>query len=149
MMDVVSSKKRSQMMAGIHARNTKPEIAIRRLLHKSGFRFRIHNDELPGKPDIVLKKYRAIIFVHGCFWHRHQCHLFKWPKTRAEFWKTKINRNVLNDKKAIRDLHIADWRICVVWECSVKGTKKKSSSHMEKLIKNWLDSNKNMVEISG
>ena len=104
MTDIVDKTTRSRMMSGIKGKNTKPEILIRSLLHQEGFRFRIHDNNLPGQPDIVLKKYRAVIFIHGCFWHRHECHLFKWPKTRPEFWKNKINRNHENDTQTLREL---------------------------------------------
>lgn len=125
MTDVVNPETRSRMMSGIRGKNTKPEIIIRSQLHRLGFRFRIHNTKLPGKPDIVLKKYRAVIFIHGCFWHRHLCHLFKWPKTHPDFWKKKINNNHARDKKILDQLIELNWRICVVWECAIKGSKKK------------------------
>lgn len=101
MVDIVDVSTRSRMMAGIKNRNTKPEILIRKLLHKKGFRFRLHVKDLPGKPDIVLPKYKALIFVNGCFWHGHiNCHLFKLPATRTEFWQAKITRNQANDCKS-------------------------------------------------
>lgn len=100
MADVVDSATRSRMMSGIRGRNTKPEIMIRSLLHHHGFRFRLHVRDLPGKPDIVLPRHHAVIFVHGCFWHGHDCPLFKWPGTRADFWREKIGRNQSNDNLA-------------------------------------------------
>ncbi len=133
MTDVVDKKTRSRMMSGIRGKNTKPEITIRSLLHRSGFRFRLHNSKLPGKPDIILKRYNAIIFVHGCFWHKHDCRLFKWPKTRPEFWKEKILRNVENDKKALSEIQNQEWRVCIIWECSIKGAKKDITEVTNKL----------------
>ncbi|MDD3801263.1 MAG: DNA mismatch endonuclease Vsr [Desulfuromonas thiophila] len=148
MMDVVDSETRSRMMSGIRGKDTKPELEIRRQLHRLGFRYRLHDKQLPGKPDIVLKKYNAVIFVNGCFWHRHNCHLFKWPKTRPEFWKEKINRNHENDLKALQKLQSSGWRVCIVWECAIKGAAK-DIQEIPKIIARWLKSNKRMLEISG
>lgn len=119
--DVVSPATRSRMMSGIRGKDTKPELAIRRGLHALGFRYRLHARDLPGKPDIVLPRWRAVIFVHGCFWHGHDCHLFKWPKTRTEFWRQKITTNRQNDEKAVAALHAQGWRVLIVWECALKG----------------------------
>lgn len=108
-------------MSGIRGHNTKPEILIRRLLHRQGFRFRLHVRVLPGKPDIVLPRYHAVIFVHGCFWHGHDCPLFRLPGTRQEFWQAKIDRNRANDQKAVEALLHRGWRVGVVWECAIRG----------------------------
>ena len=125
MVDIVDSITRSRMMAGIKSRNTKPELLIRSLLHNRGFRFRLHVKDLPGKPDIVLPKYHSVIFINGCFWHGHQeCHLFRLPATRTEFWQEKIYRNQTNDSRAIDLLLANNWRVCIVWECSIRGAKK-------------------------
>ncbi len=121
MVDVVSKAKRSEMMAGIRGKDTRPEMLIRRGLHAMGYRFRVHRRDLPGNPDIVLPKYRAVIFVHGCFWHGHDCHLFKWPKTRAAFWREKIGGNVRRDSLALVSLKERGWRVHTVWECELKG----------------------------
>lgn len=121
MVDVVDRVTRSRMMAGIRGRNTKPEILIRSLLHRQGFRFRIHGCGLRGKPDIVFPGLRAVIFVHGCFWHGHNCSLFKWPATRPEFWRTKIGRNQENDARVVDALLADGWRVGVVWECAIRG----------------------------
>ena len=104
MIDVVDAETRSRMMSGIRGKNTKPELLTRSLLHRAGYRFRIHDKNLPSKPDIVLKKYNAVILVHGCFWHRHLCHLFKWPKSRPEFWRKKLNGNYHRDQENIQSL---------------------------------------------
>jgi len=148
MTDVVDSETRSRMMSGIRGKDTRPELEIRLQLHRLGFRYRLHDKQLPGKPDIVLKKYHAVIFVHGCFWHRHNCRLFKWPKTRPEFWKKKITRNHENDLKALQNLKSSGWRVCIVWECSIKGADKNIQA-TSKTITRWLKSNKPMLEISG
>jgi len=103
-------------MSGIKGKNTKPELIIRKALFKKGFRFKLHDKSLPGKPDLVLPQYDSVIFIHGCFWHRHDCHLFKWPSTRPEFWKTKINRNVEVDKRNYKVLKKEGWWILTIWE---------------------------------
>ena len=147
MVDIVDKKTRSRMMSGIRSKNTKPEILIRSLLHRNGFRFRIHDKKLAGKPDIVLKRYNAIIFVHGCFWHGHNCRLFKWPKTRPEFWKTKILGNKENDKKALLSNQEQGWRICIIWECSVKGSGK-DMIEITRNISEWLKSDSAFMELA-
>ena len=148
MNDIVDPETRSRLMAGIRCKNTKPELIVRKYLHKFGFRFRLHNKNLPGCPDIILKKHRAIILVHGCFWHQHECHLFKWPVTRASFWRSKIEHNKKNDKKFIQQLLYSDWRVCVIWECALKGTRKNVPGTMG-LVINWLHSSRRYVEILG
>lgn len=109
------------MMAGITGKNTKPEFVIRRGLHALGYRFRLHAKDLPGRPDIVFRSKRAVIFVNGCFWHGHDCHLFRWPGTRQEFWQEKIAGNIARDERTRTALAIAGWRICEIWECALKG----------------------------
>lgn len=121
MADVVSKEKRSEMMAGIRGKNTKPELIIRRGLHALGYRFRLHRKDLPGNPDIVLPKYGAVIFVHGCFWHGHDCHLFKIPSARPEFWQAKLERNRQRDVEVREALSRSGWRTLVIWECALKG----------------------------
>lgn len=121
MADVVTKEKRSAMMAGIKGKNTQPEIAIRKALYGKGYRYRLHAKDLPGKPDLVFPKYRTVIFVHGCFWHRHNCHLFKWPSTRREFWEEKITGNANRDILHRTRLVEAGWKIVIIWECAMKG----------------------------
>lgn len=137
MVDVVDAATRSRMMSGIRGRNTKPEILIRSLLHRHGFRFRLDVRELPGRPDIVLPRYRAAVFVHGCFWHGHDCALFKWPATRPEFWRDKIARNRANDAKAIAALAAQGWRVAVIWECALRGASRDPQAVVDRLAA-WL-----------
>lgn len=107
-------------MAGIRDKNTKPELLVRRVLHKAGYRFRLHDKKLPGKPDLVLRKYKTVIFVNGCFWHRHGCKSFKWPQSRGGFWRNKIEKNVARDCKNYSALGDLGWKVIVVWECELK-----------------------------
>jgi len=121
MTDVHSKAVRSFNMSRIKAKNTKPEQLVRKYLHANGFRFRLHVKDLPGRPDIVLPKYKTVIFVHGCFWHGHKgCKYYVIPKTRTEWWLNKINNNIGNDKKVIIGLSEIGWKIINLWECSLK-----------------------------
>ena len=149
MTDFMTPKQRSQAMSKVRGYNTKPEKLIRSHLHRQGFRFRINNPNLPGKPDIVLKKYTTIIFVHGCFWHNHKgCKKAKLPQTRSEFWKNKIEGTVLRDQKNISDLTKLGWRVAVVWEC---GTKKNDELKyiINELTKWIIEGNSERIELSG
>ncbi len=149
MTDIVCPEKRKQMMSGIRGKNTRPEILLRKWLHASGFRFRIHVKNLPGNPDIVFPKYNALIFVHGCFWHRHDCHLFKWPSTRIDFWQNKINGNVKNDFIAQKNLETLGWRYLIVWECALKGKRKWDDAKLINKITTWIRSTESAFEIAG
>lgn len=123
MADVHNKETRSYNMSRIKGKNTKPEMLVRTFLHAQGFRYRIHAKNLPGKPDIVLPKYKTVIFVHGCFWHGHEnCKYFVVPKTRTEWWLNKINGNVENDKKAFAALSNLGWKVIEIWECQLKPT---------------------------
>ena len=118
MADVVDKQTRSRMMAGIRGKNTKPEIALRKALHAMGFRFRLHDKRLPGRPDIVLPKWKVAIEVHGCFWHRHEgCRYSSTPATRSDFWAEKFAANVARDRRNLEQLLEEGWRTAVVWEC--------------------------------
>ena len=120
-MDVVNSIKRSQMMSGIKGKNTKPELFVRSYLHAAGFRFRLHRNDLPGRPDLALKKYRLVIFVNGCFWHRHEGCIYKtYPSSRKDFWERKFEGNIQRDKKYVEELVQTGWRVLVIWECGIK-----------------------------
>jgi DNA mismatch endonuclease (patch repair protein) len=115
------SEQRSRNMSAIKSKNTKPEITVRKLLHSMGYRFRLHKKDLPGSPDIVLPKYKTVIFVHGCFWHRHQnCKYASNPKTRREFWEKKFKENIERDKKTQEKLKNLGWKTKIVWECEIK-----------------------------
>ncbi len=121
MPDVVDTATRSRMMAGIKGQNTRPEIELRQCLHRAGFRFRLHVRELPGRPDIVLPRYRAIIMVNGCFWHRHAgCRYATTPATRVEFWQAKFADTVERDRRNVARLDDLGWRVATVWECQLK-----------------------------
>ncbi len=128
MADVFTPEKRSWLMSRIRGKNTKPERVVRSLLHRLGYRFTVNgprNRELPGKPDIVLPKFRTVIFVHGCFWHRHKnCRLASTPKTRKAFWKKKFESNVKRDARAVRQLRKLEWKVVTIWECQLKNIDK-------------------------
>lgn len=121
MPDIISKEKRSRLMAQVKSRDTKPEIAVRSLIHRAGFRFRLHRNNLPGKPDIVLTRYKTIVFVHGCFWHQHTgCKRAKLPSTNFEFWERKLRNNQIRDEAVSKKLNELGWKIKVIWECSLK-----------------------------
>lgn len=147
MTDIVDKATRSRMMSGIRSENTKPEIVIRKGLHREGFRFRLRRFGLPGKPDIVLPKYRAVILVHGCFWHKHHCSLFKLPDTRTDFWLTKLNGNALRDTKNIEKLIRAGWRVAIVWECTMRGRRKMETVDLIETLADWLKGEENRIEV--
>jgi DNA mismatch endonuclease (patch repair protein) len=138
LVDIVDAATRSRMMAGIQGKNTKPEILIRKALHARGFRFRLHVKNLPGKPDLVLPKYNAVLFVHGCFWHGHACPYFRVPQTRADFWLEKIGKNQIRDRFHEMSLLGQGWRVLVVWECAVRSMKRDKSFFLIDLIAEWL-----------
>lgn len=120
MADIVSPEQRSRMMAGIRGKDTKPEIIVRRLLHQLGYRFRLHRKDLPGRPDVVLPKWKTVVFVNGCYWHGHAgCELYRPPKTRTEFWDSKIDGNRRRDEHNYQLLREAGWNVVLVWECAV------------------------------
>jgi DNA mismatch endonuclease (patch repair protein) len=119
-MDKLTPQHRSWNMSKIRSANTKPEIIVRSLLHRMGYRFRLHRKDLPGKPDIVLPKFKAIIFVHGCFWHRHtNCRYAYMPKSKQEFWETKFKSNVERDNKVRKQLEEKGWKNLIIWECEL------------------------------
>jgi len=117
--DIMSPAKRSALMSRIRGRDTGPEMTVRRLLHAMGYRFRLHARDLPGKPDVVFRRRRVALFVHGCFWHRHDCGLAYVPKTRADFWQRKFAGNVARDQRTKQELEVAGWRVVAVWECEL------------------------------
>ena len=137
-MDIVTPAVRSRMMSGIRGKNTQPELLIRKALFVRGFRYRLHDASLPGKPDIVLPKYRAIIQINGCFWHGHNCPLFRMPSTRPEFWQKKINGNRRRDTINSQKLEIMGWRVLTVWECALKGKYKLPFGELLHIVVSWL-----------
>lgn len=149
MTDVVSAVKRSQMMAGIGGKDTKPELVIRKALHSKGFRYRLHDLRLPGKPDLVFPRYNSVVFINGCFWHGHTCHLFKWPTTRRAFWRDKITGTVERDRRNRLLLESKGWRILTVWECSLKGKTRLKLSDVIATISTWIVSGNGNMEIQG
>lgn len=138
---------RSEMMSRIGPRDTAPETAIRKALHRAGYRFRLHRKDLPGRPDLTLARHRAVIFVHGCFWHGHGgCGSFRLPKTNADFWREKIGRNMMRDKAVTSALVSQGWRVLVVWECA---TKPKRVEQTAAEIAFWLQGQEVAGEIPG
>jgi DNA mismatch endonuclease (patch repair protein) len=150
MADIVSPGKRSDMMSGIRGKDTKPEIIVRQLLHRLGYRFRLHRKDLPGKPDIVLSKWHTVIFVNGCYWHGHEdCHLFRPPKTRTEFWTNKIAGNQARDERNHAALRDAGWNVVVIWECAVSKKLRLLDEQLEKAISAALASSNSLTQIRG
>lgn len=146
-MDRITKEARSRNMAKIRSKDTKPEVFLRKALHKAGFRYRLNCSKLPGKPDIVLKKYGAVIFVNGCFWHGHQgCPKSRIPETNRDFWLKKIESNMARDEKNIKELRKDGWRVLVVWTCAF-GNKKLSENTVEETI-SWLKSSDEFRGIS-
>ena len=139
MPDVVDAPTRSRMMSGIRGRDTKPEMLIRRGLHARGYRYRLHARTLPGRPDLAFPSRKAAIFIHGCFWHGHGCPLFKWPSTRAEWWRAKIEGNRARDRAVRAELAGMGWRQLRVWECALKGRQRRDPDALLGLIAEWLD----------
>nr|WP_305082217.1 DNA mismatch endonuclease Vsr [Oceanospirillum sediminis] len=149
MTDVHDRATRSKNMKAIRAENTRPEKYIRSLLHRQGFRFRIHCPELPSKPDIYLPRYNAVIWIHGCFWHGHDCHLFKWPKSNPERWREKIQGNRQRDRNKRLALHEQHIRILTVWECALKGKERLSEQELVARLEEWLLNIDHDCDISG
>jgi DNA mismatch endonuclease, patch repair protein len=149
MTDVLTPDQRSLCMSRIRGVNTRPELVIRKALFACGLRYRLHVADLPGKPDLVLHRYRACIFVHGCFWHGHECHLFRWPSTNRKFWETKITTNRTNDSRSIESLIRAGWRVLTIWECAIKGKERIPIEQISQRIQRWLLSNRKRCDVRG
>ena len=137
MADIVDAATRSRMMSSIRGRNTRPEVVLRKALHRKGFRYRLHRKGLPGRPDIVMPRYRAVVFVHGCFWHRHEgCRYATDPATRPDFWSAKFDSNVQRDRRNAEMLRLQGWRVATVWECSLRGSAARATAdRLEEWIK--------------
>jgi len=149
MTDVHNRAQRHRNMSAIRSKNTQPEMLIRRGLHARGFRYTLHHRKMPGHPDIVLSKHRAVIFIHGCFWHGHECPLFRWPASRADFWKTKILRNRDLDIRAARELERVGWRVLTIWECALRGPGKRPLAEILDQTESWLRSESQRKAIQG
>lgn len=149
MTDIVDPATRHRMMASIKGRNTKPEMIVRSGLHRMGYRFRLHAKELPGKPDLVLPRLKAVIEVRGCFWHGHQCPLFRWPGTRTAFWRDKIIANIERDTRNREALLADGWRLAEVWECQLKGRGRKNPDQIIKSLAHFLESDVAFVSLGG
>nr|WP_319384385.1 very short patch repair endonuclease [uncultured Roseibium sp.] len=139
---------RSRNMAAIKGINTKPELIVRRGLHARGYRFRLHDKRISGCPDITLRKYSAVVFVNGCFWHLHKCHLFKWPRTRESFWRSKLEANRSRDLRNIRILREEGWRVATIWECALKGSGRAPHSEVLDSLCKWLESAAPEIDIA-
>lgn len=147
--DVHSPARRSYNMSRIRGRDTKPEMVVRKGLHARGFRFRLQARELPGRPDLVLSRYRAVVFVHGCFWHGHSCQLFQLPATRREFWVAKIMKNRERDFLACEELRARGWRTLIVWECALRGRRRLPAGVVLDRCEEFLRGSASATEISG
>ncbi len=147
--DIVDKATRSRIMSSIRGKDTKPEIVIRQALHAHGFRYRLHGKGLPGCPDMVLRKYNAVIFVHGCFWHGHDCPLFRLPGSRVDFWKAKIDRNRERDQEVAAALCEQGWRRLVIWECALRGRNRLIMEYVIQRIVEWLNGSMTELEIRG
>ena len=146
MVDTVDKETRSRMMAAIRGKDTKPEMVLRKALHTRGFRYRLHGKDIFGKPDLVLRKFNTVVFVHGCFWHQHSgCRYSSIPSSNRDFWLNKLNSNVARDQAVVNKLLESGWRIATVWECSLK-TQNDVDISVEKLAE-WLKSSNSILEI--
>lgn len=146
MTDIVDKQTRSRMMAGIRGKDTKPELALRRALHARGFRYRLHSNGVPGRPDLIFPKFRAAVFVHGCFWHRHAgCRYTTTPAARPEFWQSKFEANVARDCVVREALIQAGWRVVTVWECALRKTDQVVAA--ADLLAAWLPSDGTQLDI--
>lgn len=148
MADRLTPEQRRLNMSRVRAKNTGPEMIVRRILHGRGFRFRLHRRDLPGKPDVVLPRYRTAILIHGCFWHGHGCSLFKVPATRTAFWLAKIETNRRRDAEALSRLKALGWRTLCVWECAMKGTRRMPETGLAHRIVSFVISNESDSEIA-
>jgi len=146
MADIVSPRIRSRMMSGIRSKDTKPEMIVRRALISVGFRFRLHRKDLPGAPDIVLPSRKIAIFVHGCFWHQHpKCQMAKFPSSNSHFWRSKLTENRLRDRRAVKSLCAAGWRVLTIWECATRSPAIERKIGVR--VRQWVEGNKSVSEL--
>lgn len=136
-------------MSAVRSKDTRPEMTVRRFLHAAGFRYRLHRRDLPGTPDITLPRFGAAVFVHGCFWHGHDCPMFKWPKTRRDFWERKIRGNAKRDDKVRGMLIGSGWRVLVIWECALRGPQKMDFDVLMDQVMEWIRSDRVESEMKG
>lgn len=148
MADIVSPSARSAMMSKIRSSNTAPELAVRKLLFARGLRYQLHRKDLPGRPDLVFPRFKAVILIHGCFWHMHGngCYLSKRPSSNTQFWDEKLQKNRERDKRVAEQLRALGWRVCTVWECSVRSKKAEQLADLIDIIYSWLHSNEQELE---
>lgn len=149
MPDTLTPEQRKLCMSSVKGVDTGPELLIRKVLFKKGFRYILHDKRLPGKPDLVFPKYHSIIFIHGCFWHQHDCQAFSWPKTNKQFWRKKLNRNRELDQKNFQKLQNEGWYILTIWECALKGKGRKPFDKLIDQISDWLVYGTRNLEIRG
>jgi len=149
MTDVLTPDQRSRVMGRIRGSNTKPELWVRRGLFALGFRYRLHQRQFPGTPDLVLPRYGAVIFVNGCFWHGHDCPLFRLPSTRTDFWQSKIEKNRIRDQKNNTRLRELGWRVLTIWECALRGRTRQSPDDVFGSLASWLESEQDTRQITG
>ncbi len=138
MADIVDRKTRSRMMSGIRNRNTRPELLVRSQLHARGLRYRLNVGALPGRPDLVLTRHQSVVLVHGCFWHGHQCSLFRWPGSNRAFWRKKILGNVARDQKNVERLLDLGWSVATIWECSLRGQSPEKVVRTLDRVETWI-----------
>ena len=148
-MDTVDRETRSRIMSSVGQKNTGPEALLRSALHKAGLRYRLHDKELPGSPDLVFPRYRAVIFVHGCYWHSHGCYKSTVPKSRRGFWEKKFSDNRIRDERNIDLLQKGGWRVLISWECALIGKHALAINEVAKLIQAWLMGTEPYGQISG
>src|ERR1022692_4519044 len=146
-MDVLTPEQRRRCMVRIRGQNTKPEVVLRKALFSLGLRYRLHQKRLPGTPDLVFPKYHAVVFIHGCFWHGHQCKLFVVPATNTEFWLQKIDGNRSRDERVMGELRSLGWRAMTVWECALRGTDRAPIEELARRVERWLASRRMSGEI--
>lgn len=150
MADVLTPQQRQLNMSRIRGRDTAPEMRVRRSLHARGLRFRLHDRQLPGRPDLVLPRHRTVVFVHGCFWHAHGCRLSKMPATRDAFWRKKIGANVIRDREAVERLREIGWRVIVIWECALRGPGRLDEAELFDRAANYIrEEEDSLLELTG
>jgi DNA mismatch endonuclease (patch repair protein) len=149
MTDILTPAQRSRVMSRIRSRDTRLEVWLRKQLFARGFRYRVHVATLPGRPDLVFPKYKAVVFIHGCFWHGHDCHLFRMPGTRTDFWRDKIRSNRERDQRTIAALREIHWRVLELWECSWRGKTRQTPHTLIDQVADWVKQGSGIKSIEG